>query len=123
MRDKVFYDAINTVTDGEVLEYFKKLGMSEKDATWQLDRFKKYSDIYEEFKYAFFFYKNGDRYSTMAFAYDDPTTESGWTAYDLCLKFGYRLDMVEVCNTLIDLRENSKEKLVEIAKWKPRIWL
>lgn len=122
MKDKVFYDVVKTITDDEVLQYFKKIGMSDKNANWQLERFKKNADIYEEFKYAFYAYKNGSSYSAMDFGYDEPITESGWNAYDLCLKFGYRLDRVEVCNTLIDLRENAKEKLTEIAKWKPRMW-
>ncbi|MGN0748125.1 MAG: hypothetical protein ACI4L1_00365 [Christensenellales bacterium] len=116
------YDEIlQQVKDIDVQTYLQqKLEMSSELVKDQMESFKRNSDIYDEFKYAFFNLRNNNfEPSCLDFAVNEPVEEKGFTAYDLYQKFGNKLLPIGVFNLLISLREEPEETLDYIKRGLP----
>ena len=118
------YDEIlEQVKDSDVQTYLQQnLEMSSELVKDQMESFKRNSDIYDEFKYAFFNLRNNNfEPCCLYFAVNEPVQEQGFTAYDLYHKFGNRILPIGVFNLLISLREEPEETLDYIKRGLPEI--
>lgn len=112
---------LQQVKDIDVQTYLQQdLEMSNELVKEQMESFKRNSDIYDEFKYAFFNLRNHNFESTcLDFAVNEPVEEQGYTAYDLYHKFGERILPIGIFNLLISLREKPEETLDDIKRGLP----
>lgn len=131
---KLYNEVINEVNDNEIKEYVKQQlmlytpeivkGIEQNydglvDQT--MERFKRNSDIYDEFKYAFYNMKNHNyEADILCFAVEDPVTEQGYRSYDLYHEFGNKISPIGIFDLLISLREEPKETLDYIKRGLPR---
>lgn len=106
---------IDEISDNEIVDYLKnELKMSQELANEQMQRFERNEDIFDEFKYWFYNYKN-DNKNTISFEVENPVEIQGYTASILYQKFGDRLRGIGIYNVLISLRENT-EKMLDLIK-------
>ena len=113
------YDEILEQVKGtDVQTYLQQdLEMSSELVKDQMESFKRNSDIYDEFKYAFFNLRNNNfEPCCLDFSVNEPVQEQGFTAYDLYHKFGKRLLPIGVFNLLISLREEPEATLDYIKR-------
>ena len=115
-----FASCIEKISDNEIVDYMKNsLEMSQELADRQMELFKRNKDIFDEFKYWFYNFKNGHN-DASNFVVENPVEVQGYTAYILYQKFGDRLRGIGIFNLLISLRENPEEALDLIKRDLPR---
>ena len=111
---------IDKIFDNEIVDYLKnELKMGQELVDGQMQRFKHNEDIFDEFKYWFYNYKNGNK-NTISFEVENPVEVQSYTASILYEKFGDRLHDIGIYNLLISLRENTEETLDLIKRDLPR---
>ena len=111
---------IDKIPDNEIVDYLKNnLEISQELVDGQMQRFKHNEDIFDEFKYWFYNYKNGNK-NTISFEVENPVEVQSYTASILYEKFGDRLHDIGIYNLLISLRENTEETLDLIKRDLPR---
>ena len=111
---------IDKISDNEIVDYLKnELKMDQELVDGQMQRFKHNEDIFDEFKYWFYNYKNGNK-NTISFEVENPVEVQSYTASILYEKFGDRLHDIGIYNLLISLRENTEETLDLIKRDLPR---
>lgn len=119
MKKKVM-PYIDKISNKEIENYLKNdLEMSQELVNGQMQRFKRNEDIFDEFKYWFYNFKNGHN-DASNFVVENPVEVQGYTAYILYEKFGDRLHGIGIFNLLISLRENPEEALDLIKRDLPR---